>query len=54
MNLPYLPIWIGDYLKETRHLSTEEHGAYLLLLFQYWTRQEAFPMMTRNWPASSA
>lgn len=34
--LPYIKLWINDYQADTGHLSTEEHGAYLLLLFDYW------------------
>lgn len=35
---PALSLWTDSYLADTRHLSTLEHGAYLLLLIEAWRR----------------
>ena len=34
----WMPIHIGDYHRETRHLTAEQHGGYLLLGMEYWTK----------------
>ena len=39
----WMPMWTGDYLRETSHLSTEEHGAYILLLIHYWAKGGPLP-----------
>ena len=41
--LPYMQFYVADYLADTMHLSTEEHGAYLLLIFNYWQTGKPIP-----------
>lgn len=41
--IPFMPLYVADYLSDAAHLSTLEHGAYLLLIMTYWQRGEALP-----------
>ena len=36
----YMPMWWGDYLRDTSHLDNGMHGAYLMLIQHYWCASE--------------
>ena len=60
-----MPMFWGDYLRDTGHLSPAEHGAYLMLIAHQWTTAKPLPdddaklsriakMTMREWRSAKA
>lgn len=44
MSFAYMPVYTGDYLRDTRHLTPQKHGVYLLLLMFCWDQKGPVPL----------
>lgn len=54
-NNPWMPLYIGDYLKDTASLTQAEHGAYIRLIMLYWNNSGPIPDdMTKIYRATGA
>lgn len=43
MSRQWFPLYVNDYMGDTMRFTTEEHGAYILILIDYWSQQKAPP-----------
>jgi uncharacterized protein YdaU (DUF1376 family) len=44
MSFSYLPLFTGDYIRDTRHLTPMKHGVFLLLLMHCWDQKGPVPL----------
>lgn len=44
MSFAYLPLFTGDYLRDTRHLTPMRHGVFLLALMHCWDSKGPMPL----------
>lgn len=44
MSFAFLPLYTGDYIRDTRHLTPQKHGIYLLLLMHCWDQKGPAPL----------
>ncbi len=48
MSFAYLPLYTGDYIRDTQHLSCSEHGIYLKMLIHCWDQKGPVPLDERR------
>lgn len=48
MSFAYLPLYTGDYIRDTQHLSCSEHGIFLKLLMHCWDQKGPAPLDERK------